>query len=86
MENLAPAAGWVAGRAAMGHTRRYAERMNLAKATPQPALASTGYCLADPKAEYLVYVPGGGEVDDGSPRCFKAPFDGDAVLFTTRTR
>ncbi len=65
MENLADSSGWIAGRAAMGQTRRYAERMELAKATPQPALASTGYCLAhadrrDP--EYLVYLPEAGRV------------------------
>ncbi|MBM3878125.1 MAG: hypothetical protein FJ387_00125 [Verrucomicrobia bacterium] len=61
MENLSPSAGWIAGRAAMGHSRHYAERMNLAKARPLPALASTGYCLAAPGAEYLVYAPEGGK-------------------------
>ena len=65
MENLSESAGWIAGRAAMGHTRRYAKRMDLTKATPQPALATTGYCLAkvdrrDP--EYLVYLPEAGSV------------------------
>ncbi|MEN6337017.1 MAG: putative collagen-binding domain-containing protein [Phycisphaerales bacterium] len=48
-------------RLAMGHARRYAERMDLAKATPRPELASTGYCLADPGSEYLVYLPEGGK-------------------------
>jgi hypothetical protein len=65
MENLANSPGWIAGRAAMGQTRRYAERMDLAKAAPQPMLASTGYCLAHPAkraAEYLVYLPEGGPV------------------------
>lgn len=62
MENLSPSAGWIAGRAAMGQTRRYAERMDLARATPQPALATTGYCLASPGTEYLVYLPDGGKV------------------------
>jgi hypothetical protein len=62
MENLSAGAGWIAGRAAMGQTRRYAERLDLSKATPQPALASTGYCLAVPGAEYLVYAPDGGKV------------------------
>ena len=50
-----------AARPAMGHARRYAERMNLAKATPRPELASTGYCLANPGSEYLVYLPEGGK-------------------------
>jgi hypothetical protein len=62
MENLSDSAGWVAGRAAMGRTRRYAERMDLAAATPQDKLASTGYCLAHPGAEYLVYAPTGGKL------------------------
>ncbi|MBI4324380.1 MAG: hypothetical protein HY674_03875 [Chloroflexi bacterium] len=62
MENLADSAGWRAGRAAMGHTRRYAERLDLAKATPQSALASTGYCLAVPGQAYLVYLPQGGRL------------------------
>lgn len=65
MENLSDSAGWIAGRAAMGQTRRYAERMDLTKATPQPKLATTGYCLAkvdrkDP--QYLVYLPEPGSV------------------------
>ena len=48
-------------RRAMGHTRAFAERMNLAAMTPQPKLASTRYCLASPGAEYLVYQPKGGQ-------------------------
>ncbi|PIY41647.1 MAG: hypothetical protein COZ05_15375 [Armatimonadetes bacterium CG_4_10_14_3_um_filter_59_10] len=49
-------------RQAMGHTRAYANRMNLAHMTPRNDLASTQYCLADPGEEYLVYLPEGGEV------------------------
>ena len=49
-------------RKAMGHTRRLAERMNLATMTPRNALASTRFCLANPGQEYLVYLPDGGEV------------------------
>jgi hypothetical protein len=41
----------------MGETRRFAETMNLVAMTPHPELASTGYCLANPGAEYLVYQP-----------------------------
>jgi hypothetical protein len=49
----------------MGQTRRFAERMNLAAAKPASCLASTSYCLAHASAtdaEYLVYLPDGGEV------------------------
>jgi hypothetical protein len=62
MENLANSAGWLAGRAAMGHTRRLAERVDLSTLVPHSELASTSYCLAQPEKEYLVYVPEGGEV------------------------
>jgi hypothetical protein len=61
MENLADSPGWIAGRAAMGHTRRVAERVNLAALVPHPELASTRYCLANPGQEYVVYLPEGGE-------------------------
>ena len=30
--------------------------------TPQPDLASSKYCLANPGSEYLVYLPDGGSV------------------------
>jgi hypothetical protein len=53
---------WDMLRAAMGRTRMYADRMNLAVAVPHGELASTGFCLADPGREYLVYLPQGGEV------------------------
>lgn len=49
-------------RKAMGQTRRMAGRMNLAAMIPHGELASTGYCLANPGREYLVYLPDGGEV------------------------
>jgi hypothetical protein len=48
--------GYVASRTAMRHTRRYAERMELAAAAPSPV----GYCLANPGVEYLAYRPPGG--------------------------
>lgn len=57
MENLSDSAGWIAGRAAMGYARRYAEKMDLAAMMPQNELSSTGYCLSNPGAEYLVYQP-----------------------------
>jgi hypothetical protein len=53
---------WDTIRDAMGQTRRYARRMALAEMAPHAALASTGFCLAHPGTEYLVYLPEGGEV------------------------
>jgi hypothetical protein len=53
---------WQEARKAMGLTLSLAERMDLAKMTPRNDLASTGYCLAYPSAEYLIYLPRGGEV------------------------
>ncbi len=50
-------------RLAMGFTLLYAERMNLVQMTPQNALCSTGYCLADPGSEYLIYQPESGAFD-----------------------
>ncbi len=63
----APAGGrpdpyWDTLRDAMGRTRVSAERMDLATAAPHDELASTGFCLADPGREYLIYLPQGGEV------------------------
>ncbi len=48
-------------RLALGHTREYAQRMDLAAAPPHPELASSRYCLASPGSEYLVFQPDGGE-------------------------
>lgn len=42
---------------ALGDTRRYAERMNLTAMTPQDDLASSGFVLADPGKEYLIFLP-----------------------------
>jgi hypothetical protein len=50
-------AGFMTARAAMGHTRRYADKMNLISMTPSGDLASTGYALAHPGSEYLIYQP-----------------------------
>jgi len=44
-------------RQAMGHARKLAWAVNLAAMVPRPELASTGYCLAEPGAEYVVYQP-----------------------------
>jgi hypothetical protein len=53
---------WDPLRQAMGRTRSYATRMDLAAMVPHGDLASTGFCLANPRQEYLVYAPKGGEV------------------------
>jgi hypothetical protein len=53
---------WAPTRTAMGDTRRYAQRLDLARMTPRPDLATTRYCLANPGVEYLVYLPEGGGV------------------------
>lgn len=42
----------------LGYMLFYAARMRLADMVPHPELASTGYCLAHPGSEYLIYVPG----------------------------
>jgi hypothetical protein len=97
-------------RRGLGETRRFAERMDLSAMVPHPVLASTGYCLAKPGSEYLIYRPkrgqalsvelrtgtyryewfnpatgtsiGGGRLDSsGGAHDFKAPFEGDAVLY-----
>src|SRR5262249_293240 len=57
-----PDSYWETLRHAMGQTRSYAERMNLAASAPHDELASTKFCLAAPGQEYLVYAPQAGEV------------------------
>jgi len=57
-----PDSYWDTLRQAMGHTLSCAERMNLASMRPHGEVASTGFCLADPGREYLVYLPQAGEV------------------------
>ncbi|MEX2559196.1 MAG: nitrilase-related carbon-nitrogen hydrolase, partial [Pirellulales bacterium] len=52
---------WEPIRSALGHSRRVAERVDLAACEPRGELASTQYCLANPGKEYLVYLPEGGE-------------------------
>jgi hypothetical protein len=46
-------------RKAMGDTLAYSKRVNLAAMFPHSHLASTGYCLANPGSEYLIYLPSG---------------------------
>ncbi|MEK7406063.1 MAG: hypothetical protein AAB225_13230 [Acidobacteriota bacterium] len=60
MEELPPSPVWHdSARDAMGQTRRYAGKINLAEMTPHDELATTRYCLAKPGSEYLVFQPGG---------------------------
>ena len=97
-------------RKCMGYALAYARRMDLAAARPNGDLASSGYCLANPGKEYLVYQPstggglhvelkagsyacewfdpakgaasGGGKVEaPGGKQQFRAPFEGEAVLY-----
>jgi hypothetical protein len=51
---------WNVLRDAMGDTRRYADKLDLRRAVPSGALASTGYALAEPGAQYLVFQPNTG--------------------------
>ena len=48
---------WESVRQAMGMTLTYANRMNTSTMGPRADLASSGYCLANPGEEYLVYMP-----------------------------
>ena len=54
---------WEPVRRALGFTRQYADRMELASMVPNNDLASTGYCLANSQREFLVYLPEGDRVD-----------------------
>ncbi len=58
---LATSDQWEAVRRALGAARAMSERLDLAAVAPQGDLASTGYCLANPGREYLVYLPEGGD-------------------------
>jgi hypothetical protein len=60
MDNLRADSTKESIRRNMGYTLRYANKMNLAAMTPQGNLSSTGYALANPGSEYLVYQPSGG--------------------------
>ena len=59
MEDLLPSPTWEdSARTAMGQARRLTEGVDLAAMTPQGGLSSTGYCLAAPGREYVVFQPG----------------------------
>jgi carbon monoxide dehydrogenase subunit G len=48
---------------AQGQALVYARKMNLIAMTPQGSLSSSGYALANPGQEYLIYIPSGGSVN-----------------------
>ncbi len=48
---------WEPIRRALGQTRQLAGKLPLTPMAPDPELASTGYCLAEPGRAYVVYVP-----------------------------
>jgi len=43
----------------MGYTLEWARRANMAGMVPSTTISSTGYCLANPGTEYIVYIPNG---------------------------
>lgn len=54
---------WEPVRQAMGVARQLADRVNLAAMAPSDDLSSTGFCLAAPGREYVVYLPDGGRAE-----------------------
>jgi hypothetical protein len=52
-----PYASLEPARIALGDTLRYARKMDLMAMTPQQDLSSTGYALANPGQEYLIFQP-----------------------------
>jgi len=50
-------------RSNLGYVQLYAGKMDLSAALPLGELASSGFCLANPGVEYLVYLPEGGTVE-----------------------
>lgn len=54
---------WERVRANVSQTVAYARRMDLSQTWPRGDLASTGFCLANPGEQYVVYQPGDGAFD-----------------------
>jgi hypothetical protein len=48
-------------RYSMGYALKFTDRMDLNKCKPMNDLSSTGYCLANPLSQYLVYQPDSGQ-------------------------
>jgi hypothetical protein len=55
-------ADWEPLRRALGHAAQLAGSVDLGRMAPHDLLASTGYCLADPGREYVIFVPEGDTV------------------------
>ncbi len=58
-----PNPAWDPTRRAMGAALRLTRQLDLARLTPQPALASSGFCLADEGRTYVVHHEGDGPLD-----------------------
>ncbi len=82
MDPLNSDAAREAARKAMGYTLSYAKRINLVAMAPHSDLASTGYCLANPGAEYLIYLPTTGIIRGRGIRALRwfSPLSGNRVL------
>ena len=52
---------WEPVRRSLGAALALSRRVDLAALTPGGTLSSTGYCLADPGREYVVFAPAGGK-------------------------
>jgi hypothetical protein len=52
---------WNPIRLALQDARLYGEKVDLAHMTPQSALSTSGYCLANPGSQYLVFNPSAGQ-------------------------
>jgi hypothetical protein len=60
MEELLPSPTWQdSARDAMGQSRRFSRKIDLARMVPVPELVQTGYVLADRGREYLAFQDGG---------------------------
>lgn len=55
-----PEAKWEPVRQAMGQALRFSRRVDLATLTPRGDLVSSKFCLANPGADYLAFLPAGG--------------------------
>jgi hypothetical protein len=53
---------WEPIRQQLGYAARYAAKVNLAAMKPAGKLSSTGYCLADPGREYLIFATEGADI------------------------
>src|SRR5215468_9807329 len=49
-------------RNSMGYALKYSQLVDLSSMSPSTELCLTGYCLINPRREYLVYLPSGGTV------------------------